>query len=55
MKYLGSGGLNNGNLLTTFLISYLLGVEGLKKDEIEDSGKRGFILLAGIVFSFVTT
>jgi len=39
MTYLASGGLSNGKLLTTFLISYLLECEGLKKDEIEDSGK----------------
>ena len=42
MKYLASGGLNSGKLLTTFLISYLLEGENWKKDELGDSGKRGF-------------
>ena len=38
-KYFANVGLSSGKFLTTFLITYLLECEGLKKDEIEENGK----------------
>ena len=48
-SYFASGDLNTGKFLTTFLISYLLECEGLKKDDIDENGNH----LTGKLFNYV--
>ena len=37
-KYFANVGLSDGKFLTTFLITYLVECEGLKKDDMEENG-----------------